>query len=107
MNGGYQMIDLSGINFTTDADGSEVTDEEFKKKFIDVCASGKPVLVYGFRGFHGPNFGSVLGASSGYQLSVQTTVNANDNSVWTYMLWYNPATDKLTAYSRNLKFVTA
>jgi len=100
MNGGYQMIDLSGINFVTDEAGTIITDEEIRSKVKEVVNSGKPLLVYGFRGSHGPNFGKVYNSTASAELFVSTTIEIPSGKFWAYTVVWTKETDVITAYCK-------
>lgn len=100
MKGGYQTIDLSGIDFVTDEAGAVITDEKIKAKIKEAVNSGKPLLVYGFRGYHGPNFGKVYNSGTSAEVSVSTTIDIPSDKFWAYSVVWRKSTDVITAYCK-------
>ena len=98
--GGYQMIDLSGIHFVTDEAGTIITDEEIRSKVKEVINSGKPILVYGFRPNHGPNFGKVYNGNGSAEIFVSTSIDIPNNTFWAYSVVWMKETDVITAYCK-------
>lgn len=100
MTGGYQMIDLSGINFVTDEAGTVITDEEIRSKIKEVVNSGKPILVYGFRGSHGPNFAKVYNSVDSGTINVSTLITPEGTFTSNSVIW-TKSTDVIKAYSKS------
>lgn len=100
MNGGYQMLDLSGINFTTDAAGSEITDANIKAKIVEAINCDKPVLAYGFRGGNGPNFAHKYNTNSVGGVMVTTAIDVDTSKFWAYHVVWTKATGVVKAYSK-------
>lgn len=100
MKGGYQIIDLSGINFVTDAAGTVITDEKIKSEIKDAITSGKPVLVSGFRGGHGPNFGKIYNGSGSGEVFVTTSIDIPNNVYWAYSVVWTKETNVFTGYCK-------
>lgn len=100
MKGGYQMLDLSGIEFLTSPTGVRIRDEKIRTDIINAITCGKPILVSGYRGGYGPNFGTVYeGANSG-SVSVTTNINTSDNTFWAYSLVWTKETGIVTGYMK-------
>lgn len=99
MKGGYQTIDLSGINFVTDEAGAEITDEEIRSKIKEAVTSGKPILAYGFRGGHGPNFALIHNGVDSGAINVNTLISTTGTFTSNSVIW-TKSTDVIKAYSK-------
>lgn len=95
MKGGYQTLDLSGIDFSTDSAGARITDTDFIEKFNAACDSGKPILVSGF-GDVVPTFAKVSRVGSTVIMSVTSAINPDGNGVGAYVI--KKMRDLVTAY---------
>lgn len=100
MKGGYQMLDLSGIDFLTSPAGTRITDPEIKANIINAITCGKPVLVSGFRGGHGPNFGQVYESTTSGEICATTGIDIPNNTTWAYSLVWNKTTGMITGYMK-------
>lgn len=88
MKGGYQMLDLSGIDFSTESAGARITDTDFIKDLTDALNSGKPILAYGFSsGVTIPTFAKV--SKVGLRtiiMSVTSAINPSGGGVGAYII---------------------